>query len=253
MGLLDGLLGWMRTPAPARKSAPASRPPHGSTQFAHSSQFPQSSQQSQQSVRKDLLRMVLRDTLQRNGIPTQWMSADALHATSRGREPGLHLRLVVKHWDTRLMAHAPAIQDNFEKRLHAMDPLAANWLMGVSWMFALPEDTAYGALPHPGAWTAMPPEEPPAKPKLAVPTAEKTVPMAAIPTRAPAPAPAPVIPVPGGDAGIIEGPVNLPDPNADVRADLERLFAVRDADLRHAAEADEPPRSFAATEPSALR
>src|SRR4051812_39270228 len=60
--------------------------------------------------RRELLRLVLRDTLNRTGIPSSWLGADLLAATSRGREPGIHVRLLLKHWDPRLMLHGIAFE-----------------------------------------------------------------------------------------------------------------------------------------------
>jgi len=180
MGLITTrLFGWLGRPDGAsRTSTPrfkASLPP---SQFV-ASQFPASqlplgssardAATSQHAIRKDLLRMVLRDTLNRNGIPATWMGVEALAATSRGREPGIHARLTVRYWDARLMEHAVALQDNFEKRLFAMDPLAGNWLLGISWQFMLEDKSSCPALPHPGSWTAQPAEALP--PAAAAPSA----------------------------------------------------------------------------------
>jgi hypothetical protein len=109
---------------------------------------------SPMAVRKDLLRVVLRTTLTRNGLPTGWIGAEALSASSRNREPGLHVRFVVRHWDERIMRHSPALQADFEQRLLTFDPLAALWLRGFSWRYDLPDAAACPALPHPASWTA---------------------------------------------------------------------------------------------------
>jgi hypothetical protein len=113
--------------------------------------------ESPMAVRKDLLRVVLRTTLTRNGLPIGWIGAEALSASSRNREPGLHVRFVVRHWDERIMRHSPALQADFEQRLLTFDPLAALWLRGFSWRYDLPDAAACPALPHPGSWTAQPP------------------------------------------------------------------------------------------------
>jgi len=114
---------------------------------------------SPMAVRKDLLRVVLRKTLTSNGLPTGWIGAEALLASSRNREPGLHVRFVVRHWDERIMRHSPALQADFEQRLLSFDPLAALWLRGFSWRYDLPEAAACPALPHPGSWTAAAPTQ----------------------------------------------------------------------------------------------
>src|SRR4051812_12965803 len=106
MGMFDTLLG--RKPAPAarhRLSGPAP-----STQF--DSQHTQAGSTSQ-SVRKDLLKLVMRETLTRNGIPPTWISADMLRSTNTKRESGLHVRFLLRHWDPRLMLHAVALEQEF--------------------------------------------------------------------------------------------------------------------------------------------
>jgi hypothetical protein len=210
-----------------RKPAPAARPRHSgpgpSTQF--DSQHTQAGSNSQ-SVRKDLLRLVLRETLTRNGIPPTWMSADMLRTSNAARrDPGLHVRFLVRHWDPRLVAHAVAFETEFTDRLQLLDPAAASWLMGFSWQFAMEDRSACPALPHPSTWTAPSPPS------------------------APAPLQANAEPSSYGD--VIAGPTALEQsrPLDDVRADLERLLALRDEDLRKHGAAE---RAYAATRPATL-
>lgn len=215
MGMLDLLLGRKaEPPAKPRNSGPAAS---GSAQFEASQQSPQSTN----SLRKDLLRVALRELLIRNGIPQAWISADMLRTTSSKREQGLHVRFILRRWEPRLMEHGPAFEQEFLHRLLMLDPRARDWLSGFSWQFGLDDASACPPLPHPGSWTAppAPPPEPPALAPLTKP----------------------------GD--IIEGPVVIPRGRNDVRDDLEQLLALRDADLeRHPRGADH----FAATRPASL-
>lgn len=126
------------------------------------------------------------------------------------------MRLLIRHWDPRLMLHGVALQDDLLQRLLLLDPQARGWLMGFSWQFALEGASACPALPHPGAWTT-PPTEP--APSLDAPSTSP--------------------------ADIIAGPVRIPQPKADVRADLERLLALRDAEHE-----DEDADGFAPTRPA---
>jgi hypothetical protein len=217
MGMLDLLLG--RKPSPAKPQNSRSAP--NSTQFV-ASQMPSNSQSphSPHSVRKDLLKMVLRETLTRNGIPQVWIAADMLRTTSPKREQGIHMRFIMRVWEPRLLATGPALENEFLQRLLLLDPLANNWLMGFSWQFNLPESHVPGAMPHPGSWTAA--------------TREPQRPMAPPETKP-------------GD--IIEGPVVIPRPAEDVRADLDRLLALRDEDMKRHAQAGDP---FAPTRPASL-
>jgi len=203
----------------------------GSSKAQHSQPGPQSqfasstlasrSPGSVNSVRRETLRVVVRETLVRNGIPIPWIGADALVATSPKREPGLHVRLLFKHWDPRLVVHSMAFQQDMERRLVAMDPTAADWLMGVSWQFALPDGNVCPPLPSYDSWA----DEAPTSGMAAM-----SVMISGDPSVAPA------------------TPASTEE--ADPRSDLEKLFAVRDADLQRHAE--ESGNSFAATEPARL-
>jgi hypothetical protein len=165
------------------------------------------------------LRLVLRHTLNRHGIPAAWVGADILQATSAGREPGMHLRLLIKHWEPRLLPHTVAFQNSLIVRLLAFDPLASNWLMGISWQFTLPDESPCPPMPHPGWWTAD------ADPRARAPEGVRAE-------------------VAGGSGDVIAGPVRIGTSrattgsilSADVKADLERLLEVRDAELKRNAQ-----------------
>jgi hypothetical protein len=179
---------------------------------------------SHNAARREVLQLALRESLQRHGIPTSWITADALAATSRNSDAGLHWRLAIKHWDTRLVLHGVALQHSLVSRVLMYDPKAHDWLIGISWQYALPDDSVCPAMPHPGSWTADPPAQP-------VPTAASW---------------------PGGSADVITGPVRIHDDG--VKSDLEQLMAVRDADFQAHAERgfESTQQMFAKTQPSDL-
>jgi hypothetical protein len=229
MGFLSQLFGAAKAQVP-----PSSR--------MHSQLSPPTTSQARASVtstagvQRELLKVVLRDTLNRHGIPAAWIGADMLQATSRGREPGIHLRLLIKHWEPRLLLHAVALQNNLIIRILSLDPMAPNWLMGISWQFALPDEDMCPPMPHPGSWTAQ------------------------ATARAPAPS---QVALAGGSGDVIAGPVRIDSgtarpatTSAATRSELEQLFASRDADAGRAAgqgrheQATEP--MFLKTEPHQL-
>jgi hypothetical protein len=180
---------------------PAAKPPPAAAPAGPPSSLPNSG--SAASVRKDLLRVVMRETLFRNGIPAHWLAAEILRSLNSKREPGFHLRILVRHWDPRLMLYAVALQRNLQQRLLLLDPNCGEWLVGFSWQFVLPESARCLPLPHPSTWTTPPP---PADTE-------------------------PGAPITRG-ADLIQGPVQIGGAGpGSPRAQLERLLAARDQDL----------------------
>ena len=183
-------------------------------------------------TRRELLRVVLRDTLKRHGIPQEWITADMLTATSRTRETGIHWRLCIRHWDPRLPVHCVALQNALISRVQIFDPMAEQWLMGVTWQFSLADEGDCPEMPASGTWTASPLQA------------------AAAPAQAVQAGPAidlmdaPVAQVPAAVAA-------AEATSADVKADLEKLMAAFDAQYQ-AMDAAAKPGTYAQTQPASL-
>lgn len=123
-------------PRKAAPRGPVTRPPMSSIPPAN--------------MRRELLRLALRQSLGRNGIPVHWIGAEAVELPGPGNP--LHVRLLVQHWDDRLPRLFLAFQEDFEQRLLAVEPLARTWLRGFSWQFQLVDATPHPRLPEPGSW-----------------------------------------------------------------------------------------------------
>lgn len=103
-------------------------------------------------VRRGLLVLAVRDTLQKHGIPSGWISAEAHSAMTSSRIRGMHLRLVVREWQPSLLPYSIALQRAITARLMRLDPLAASWLAGVSWRYDVVDDSMCPGLPKVAAW-----------------------------------------------------------------------------------------------------
>jgi hypothetical protein len=210
--------------------------------------------------RRELLRLVLRDTLNRTGIPTSWVGADLLAATSRGRAPGIHVRLLLKHWDPRLMLHAIAFEQAFRKRVVTLDPTSDDWLLGMSWQFSLADESPCPAMPHPGVWTSNVAADVPTTARALRPASSSGAPDllgGSIVISGPAATPDSSAARPAAAAAtgqaVHHGTAAAPtDARAEAKADLERLFAVRDADQQRHRSHGARAAQFAATEPAPL-
>jgi hypothetical protein len=224
-----------------KKSSPPAEPLGAPSQLMPASQFMGQSQLSRNAgtstsgTRRELLRVVLRDTLKRHGIPQEWITADMLTATSRTRESGIQWRLCIRHWDARLPALCVALQNALITRVQMFDPMAEQWLMGVTWQFSVADESACPELPAPSSW-AMPAPVVPA----AVPVAQAAL--------------VDLIDGPSGD--VIAGPAALAAAAvdaapSDVKADLEKLMAAFDAQYE-AMDAAAKPGTYAQTQPAGL-
>lgn len=214
------LMRWLGRPASVHSSSRVTSGTGNTQQFAASQAAGPADTHTE---RKDLLKSAMHEMLQGNGIPESWLSADLLRTSSANRGQGIHVRLLVKHWEPRLMLHGVAIEQDFYRRLMALDPQASDWLMGFSWQFSLGDLARCPPLPRPGSWTSPPP-------------VRAQGPVDAAPTTT--------------AGGVIEGPAMPPQSQEEVRADLDRLLALRDDDARrhHGAGTD----GFAPTQPVSL-
>lgn len=116
---------------------------------------------AQLPTRRELLRVRTRNTLRLAGIPESWVEPQVLLEPEGGRT-FLHLRLVVRHWDERLLRYAVAFQARLMTEIERIDPQARQWLLSIVWCFPLDLACPYPELPQPSAWVdaKAPPSEP---------------------------------------------------------------------------------------------
>lgn len=146
-GLLASL-GMLFSPADAGRRPKKTSPPAApsATAAAHVAR----------SAAREILRLALRETLLRNGIPGGWISVEGLRSQDGSGVQGTHVRLRLHHWDTRLLRCLVALEKDFARRLALLDGAKVLRVQGVSWAFALPDTCAVPPLPHAGTWTALP-------------------------------------------------------------------------------------------------
>ena len=206
------------------------KPPNAQHTQLHTQMAAQSGDHN--STRRELLRVVLRDTLTRHGVPASWIGVELLTAASRTRQSGIHMRLQLKHWDPRLLPCMVAFQKHIAHRVELYDPLAPNWLMGISWQFALEDESQCPEMPDPSTWkparrrppvNVLPPE--PAIAGLTV--TELTEPRSSPPAR---------------------------KAHMDRKAELEKMFAQRDAEhvVPTDLQATQPLAGYGPTQPATL-
>lgn len=105
---------------------------------------------SKNAPRRELVQVVLRDTMRRHGIPSDWIECRILSVVSRSALPGMHVTLVVRHGHDRLLTYVPAFQSSFLHAVEKFEPKAAEWLLSLSWQFEGMSGQAQ--MPEPGSW-----------------------------------------------------------------------------------------------------
>jgi hypothetical protein len=207
MGLIDRIFGSGKDREPAGGAA--------STQFRESE--PDSDQPgSRNAPRRELVQVILRDTMRKHGIPSDWIECRVLSTISRSGRHGLHVNFVVKKAHEKLLAYVFAFQDSFERELARFEPRARDWLLSLGWEF---EGFNAAEMPDPHTWAQSAP-----------------APLTALPSEPP--------------RSEAKAEARADD---DIQRDLQALFAIRDAAMAETAPKKKPareePLDFQPTQP----
>jgi hypothetical protein len=201
MGLIDKLFGGTKD----KEGAPAAAP--DSTQF-HESESTNEGAGTRNSPKREVVQVMLRDTMRKHGIPSDWIECRILSTLTKGRRTGLHVQFVVKQGHDRLLGYVFAFQDSFMREVTRFDPHVQEWLLSVSWRFE--GQPKASAMPDPKVWAA-------AGVAAGATAADEPV----------AEEPPPVV------EETLTGfePTQDPLDDDDIDRDLQALFAIRDAVL----------------------
>ena len=212
---------------------------------------------SDNATRRQLVQMMLRDGLRKHGIPPGWVECRILLVNSRSRGQGLYLNLVMRQWDMLLLTYAHAFQQQLLSAITEFEPQASVWLHGISWELDVGDTCPYLDMPDPSIWVEILASETPAPAATAASRAASMPKPAPRRASAPAPEPAPAAVVAPPAVSLLADDAPAPaaapvvsEEDADVLADLERMFAIRDANIKQQAFADTAPVDFQNTEPS---
>lgn len=213
-------------------SSPSTQlPEHTDSQVSRFSDLPTTVEDnSEVGMRGQLIHVLLRDAMRRHGLPPHWIECQILQVSSRRRGPGMSVRLIIRHWDDRLMQYLMAFQKAFQTDVERFEPNANQWLHGVSWQIQPLNACSHIEMPDKSFWLSTP---------SPAPLKELT----------PLSARAEVVPTAGRSAFEPTQPLDVArDPALN---DIQRLFAVRDQEMARAGKSGEQ-GEFAPTEPSIL-
>jgi hypothetical protein len=214
MGLIDRIFGNGRE-----------REPSGTTQFHESEPESDDQEGSRNAPRRELVQVVLRDTMRRHGVPSDWIECRILSTVHRTGRHGLHVNFVVKKAHDQLLVYVFAFQDSFERELARFDPRARDWLLSLGWEF---QGFDAADMPDPNTWVQSGPAP------LHPPLVQRD-------WRAPE----------SGFGNSQRGEEEAPRSDDEVQRDLQALFAIRDAALAQTRPdpEDDAPNDFQPTQP----
>jgi len=116
---------------------------------------------SDNAMRRQLVQVLLRDLLRKHGIAPHWIELQMLVVSRSSRGTGLFVRLIIRHWDARLMNYAVALQNALLADVARFEPRASEWLHGISWQFEMTDSCPYTTLPDKAFWVeSVRPETP---------------------------------------------------------------------------------------------
>jgi hypothetical protein len=103
-------------------------------------------------IKRELIRVVLKDTLRQHGIPFDWLACEVIIIRRGPVAEELHIQLVVMKWNESLMRYAMALQQQLLKGLDRFDPSVDHSQYVVSWRFAPDCGCPFNVMPNPKAW-----------------------------------------------------------------------------------------------------
>lgn len=200
---------------------------------------------SENGTRRQLVQMLLRECLNRNGMVPGSVECQMTLVSSRSRGPGMHIRLIMRRWDLRLLTYAVAFQKELMNAITQFEPKASTWLHGISWEFHEGETCPYPDMPDPLVWKSAPLRSPSALAEIPVLTSLAAA--VALPVAVVAPA---AVAAPAARSGAPQPSTPEDEVSRDLR-DLHNMFAARDASIEQE-RASGANADFADTEPSGL-
>lgn len=135
-----------------------------------SSSAPLSTQQHT-ATHRELVRVVLRDTLRMNGVPPEWVGCEILTRSRSADKVVLQIQLLIHHWHEGLLRYAPLIQQQLLQALQRFDPASDHSRHAVVWKFSPACQCPHTVMPEPAYWTGFSPDT--AKSKFELPPSDR--------------------------------------------------------------------------------
>ncbi len=109
-------------------------------------------------VRRELIRVVLKDTLRLHGVPFGLLACEVIVVARASGEEELHVQLVIMKWNEQLLRYATALQQQLHLGLDRFDPSIDHSKYIFSWRLSPDCGCPFPLMPDPKTWrqSAMP-------------------------------------------------------------------------------------------------
>lgn len=107
---------------------------------------------TQSDIRRELIRVVLKDTLRLHGIPFDLLACEIIIITRAPGDEQLHIQLVVMKWNKQLLRFACALQHQLLLGLDRFDPSVDHSKYVFSWRFSPDCGCPFIFMPDPKSW-----------------------------------------------------------------------------------------------------
>jgi hypothetical protein len=116
--------------------------------------------QQHTNIKRELIRVVLKDTLRQQAIPYDWLACEIIIIPRGPDDEELHIQLVVMKWNELLMRYAMALQQQLLRGLDRFDPSVDHSKYIISWRFAPECGCPFTVMPPPLLWSHTEPPAP---------------------------------------------------------------------------------------------
>lgn len=104
---------------------------------------------------RELLRLIVRDTLRKQGIPADWIGSQIATRLQAGQtQPAHQIQLTVLKWSEALMRFAPLLQQQIQQALQQGKPAGDARSVSIVWAYAPDCGYPYTSLPEPEYWSS---------------------------------------------------------------------------------------------------
>jgi len=104
---------------------------------------------SENAPRRDLVQVVLRETMRKHGIPSDWIDCRTLSVLTRQHKQGMHVQFIVRKGDEQLLEYVHAFQASFWREIERFEPRVRDWLFSLAWQFDGKAGRSFDGMPIP--------------------------------------------------------------------------------------------------------